>query len=1063
MTRILATVVFTDIVGSTQLRSEIGDDDADLLVADHDTAVGEIVPIHGGRVVKYLGDGALAVFSSAVEAATAATAIQRRLAGSPLEIKVGIHAGDVEASEDDVAGLPVAIASRLCGVAPAGGIVVSGLVRSLVGVRGGLRFTSMGIPSLKGVDEPIEAWLVGADDEDRLSAPVRLPPPTIGRQVDTFVGRREALARLDRALGDVNRQFLIAVSGEPGIGKTALVGHWANGAHAGGATVLVGSAPPEGVAPYQPFIEATRPLLQIDPSLRPRGAGAANLARLMPELAAASPGTPLLDDPKTERYVINEAFIELLAAAAARHGPLVLVLDDLHWADEASLALIGQLLRHQRDVPVLVIGTYRDTDLDRRHPLSDLLRDQRRDRRADRLDLPGLEPSEVGSLITSVAGGTPPDAALDVIFSETEGNPFFVEEIVEHLVSEGMVVNGTWDFDPRSALSIPEGIRDTIGRRLDRLSEAAQDLLAAASVIGTTFDVGLLVNVADASASAVEDALEESIAAGFLSESRTGEISFSHALIRQTILDEISHLRRSRLHRAAGHSLASAGAPADRLVHHWIEARDYPKALDASLRAMRDAVSVAAHAAVAEHAATALELWDEVRPEDRPPGAERHQAITAAGLGIAIAHGALEGVEYLRTHRARVEAAGDDRSVGVILAEEARHLWTFGLVEEARTEAERALDLIPAMPPTPERARAEAQFARILMLGGSDDAQALAVSRKALTTSRAANDPFTEAAVLITLGICEPDPDEGETVLRKGLEMATAQNATFQITRARTNLAELLGAQGRYEEAIDLMQDGLDLMIRLGARGQSHAWMIANLADNYYNAGRWSEAVMVLDTTLTPGYPQAIQLSLMARINTHRGDFDEARRLLDRVTAEYGHITDAQLATPLATTRLWLARWTGDVHSIPPSAFDRSRLPQRVGAAPAYAVHYMMAASEVAAWAEESNRSRLDEIDFDYWTESADQIKVEPLGSWLRAMLDAQRRRFQNRDDPSAWSAAVAASRPGSFAHALATLGWLRSTRGGDGLESAVRAAHVTADRLGAAPLAAELRRFSAP
>lgn len=1067
MARILATVVFTDIVGSTQLRSDVGDDEADRLVALHDTAVGEIVPAHGGRVVKYLGDGALAVFTSAVDATEAASAILGHLAESSLSVKVGVHAGDVESDGDDVAGMPVAIASRLCSVAPAGGVVVSGLVRSLVGVRGDLHFESMGTPTLKGVDEPIEAWLVDrgqvVDDAD----PSRLPPPVIGRQLGTFVGRSMAIAALDRALDAVGRQFLVAVSGEPGIGKTALVGHWAGGAHNRGITVLVGSSPPEGVAPYQPFIDAIRPLLRNDSTLRPRGAGAANLARLMPELAGASTGTPLLDDPKTERYVINEAFVELLGNAADRHGRLILVLDDLHWADEASLALLGHLLRHRRDVPVLVVGTYRDTDLDRRHPLSDLLRDQRRDRRADRLDLSGLDAAEVTSLVTAVAGGTPPDAALEVIISETEGNPFFIEEIVEHLVSEGMVVDGTWDFDPRAAMTIPEGIRDTIGRRLDRLSNTAQELLAAGAVIGTSFDVAILMEVDDSPVVEVEAALEEAIAAGFVSESGTGEVSFSHALIRQTILDEISHLRRSRLHRAAGEALAGAGAPADRLVHHWIEAREYPRALDASLRAMRDAVAVAAHAAAAVHADTALELWDEVRPEDRPPGAERHQAITAGGLAIAMSQGSREGVEYLRDHRSTLEAAGDERGVGVVLAEEARHLWPLGLVEEARAEAERALELIPETPATPERARAEAQLARLLMLNGSDDHRALVVSRQALDTSRAAGDPLTETAVLITLGICEPEPEEGEVLLRKGLELATAQNATFQITRARTNLAELLSGQGRYEEAIDLMKDGLDLMIRLGIRGQSHSWMIANLAENYYNAGRWSEAMSVLGSELSPGYPEAIQLSLMARVNAHRGNFEEAVRLVERVESEYGHITDTQLVTPLVTTRLWLARWTGDAELIPPSAFDHSRLPPRIGAAPAYTTHYLVAASETAAALRASGARRLEGADFAYWMTIADQIRLEPLGGSLRATLDAERRRFEARDDPVAWSEAVVAWGPGRFEHAVATLGLLRATAGDSGARpsrsraQATEVALATADTLGAAPLAVELRRYS--
>jgi class 3 adenylate cyclase/tetratricopeptide (TPR) repeat protein len=1059
MARALVTVVFTDIVGSTELRSTVGDDEADRVVARHDGVVAEVVEAHGGRVVKYLGDGALATFASAVDGAEAAASIQARLLENGPPVRIGIHAGDVETSDGDIAGLPVAVASRLCGIAPSGGVVVSGLVRSLVGARGDLRFESMGAHLLKGVTDPVEAWRVEVDSASGATEPGRLPPPTLGRRTGRFVGRHAALAALDAAFGQLGRQRLVAVSGEPGIGKTALVGHWAEKAYSDGATVLVGSAPPEGVAPYQPFIEAIRPLLRLDPAIRPRGAGAANLARLMPELSGASTGPPLLDDPNTERYVINEAFVELLAAAAGRHPRLVVILDDLHWADEASLVLLGHLLRHTQDLPVLVVGTYRDTDLDRRHPLADLLRDQRRARRADRLDLAGLDAGEVAALVASVAGASAPDSALEVIVSETEGNPFFVEEIVEHLVAEGMVVGGAWEFDPQAALTIPEGVRDTVGRRLDRLTVGAQDLLAAASVIGSSFDVDVLVEVAGGSPEELEGALEEALASGFLVEGRGRDVSFSHALIRQTILNEISHLRRSRLHRRAGEALAAAGASADRLVHHWIEARQYPQALEASLRAMRDAEAVAALSAVAVHAGTILELWDEVSPAERPAGLERHHAIVAAAQAIGISRGWLEGVEYLQSHRAVLEAAGDARGVGVVLSEVASQLWPLGRVDEALDAAERAIGLIPAQPPTSERARAEAQLGRLLMLRGSAPARAVAITSRALETARAVGDSHTETAALATLGVLVADPVEAEQHLRKGLEMATTLNAVFQITRTRTNLSELLAYQGRHDEAIQIMGEGLDLLKRLGGSGQSLAWMVANLADRLHDAGRWSEALEVLDITIPPGYAEALQLLLRARIQVHRGEFDPARRLLNRIVEEYGHISDVQFQAPLATAHLWLARWSGELASLSPGIFDRPYSADEATATLFDVAEYLLAAAEMAVWGRRSGRSLVDPVRFEAWMETADSIAVEPVGHAIRATLRAARHGFERADDPEAWATAVEAWPQDTFERAVSALGWLRSAVD---LDSAVREAGeralVTADRLGAAPLAGELR-----
>ncbi|HSR45176.1 MAG TPA: AAA family ATPase [Acidimicrobiia bacterium] len=1063
MSRSLVIVMFTDIVGSTAMRSRLGDDEADRAVARHDAVVGQLVPTNGGRVIKYLGDGALATFSSAVDAIETAAAILVQLADTGPQIRIGIHAGDVEIVDGDTAGLPVAVAARLCGVAPPGAAVVSSLVRSLVGVRGGFTFESLGWSALKGVTEPVEVWVVGSGTAVRNDQPEQLPSPALGRTVRQFVGREEAIGALDRVYAGLNRQYLVAVSGEPGIGKTTLVDHWAREAYNDGATVVVGSAPPEGVAPYQPFVEAIRPLLKLNPALKPRGAGAASLARLMPELGQISFSQPLLDDPNTERYMINEAFMEVLVGAAESHAPLVLILDDLHWADEASIVLLGHLLRHNREVPVLVIGTYRDTDLDRRHPLADLLRDQRRARRAERLDLAGLEPEQVASLVASVAGGAAPDTALEVIVSETEGNPFFVEEIVEHLVAEAMVVDGAWNFDPQSAMTIPEGIRDTIGRRLDRLSDGAQELLAAAAVIGASFDIDVLVAVVDMSPAAFEEAFEEALAAGFLVEGRGGEISFSHALVRQTIRDEISRYRRSRLHRAAGEALAAAGATSDRLVHHWIEAGDYTKALQASVQAMKEAEAVAAQEAVIKHAATVLELWLDVDPAERPSGFERYQAIVAAGHAIGISRGFQESVAFLRSHRSALEEAGDDLGVGVVLTEEARQLWPLGQVTEGLHAAEQALELIPADPPSSARARAEAQLGRILMLSGLEPERAIAVTRRGLESARAVEDVATETSALATLGVLVPDPVEGEAILRKGAEMAIAQNAVFQITRTHTNLSELLVGQGRYDEAVELVSEALETVKRLGGQGQSLGWMVVTLGQRYYDAGRWSEALETLGTVIPPGYPEALQLVIAARIYAQQGEFDEARRLLERIGNEYDHITDIQFQVPVATARLWLARWAADLDSLPSGIFDLPLLLDGGTVSWIGAGEFILAAAETAAFAEDIGRPTVASGRFDEWMTTAREIPAEPSGEAVRATLRAQQLGFESRDRAEAWAAAARSWPSGSYEHAVAALGWLRSSTGPDQeLSKAAETALATAERLAARPLAGELRRYLA-
>jgi tetratricopeptide (TPR) repeat protein len=346
------------------------------------------------------------------------------------------------------------------------------------------------------------------------------------------------------------------------------------------------------------------------------------------------------------------------------------------------------------------------------------------------------------------------------------------------------------------------------------------------------------------------------------------------------------------------------------------------------------------------------------------------------------------------------------------------------------------------------------------MLQGKDPSRAIAVTRGALETARAADDPFTETDALATLGALIDDPVEAEEILRKALEMATTQKAVFQITRSRTNLSELLSNQGRHEEAIELAREGLDLTRRLGGHGQPLGWMVVNLADRCFDAGRWSEALEILDTTIAPGYPEAQQLLMRARIAAQQGRFDDARGMIVRAADDYRDITDVQFQAPLAMVRLWLARWSGDLESLPIGAFDHY-LPA-AGGLPSWVdtADHLLAAAETAAWAaSDRSRSLVGRDRFDEWLALADLGPAGQVGDSTRATLRAERLRYDGADDSAAWAEALQAWPPDSFEHAIATLGWLRSSADLDQPQrEAGEAALATADRLGAKPLANELR-----
>ncbi|MEA2428857.1 MAG: eukaryotic-like serine/threonine-protein kinase, partial [Thermoleophilaceae bacterium] len=312
-----------------------------------------------------------------------------------------------------------------------------------------------------------------------------------------FVGREGEVERLRAGLEDAlgGRGRLLLLVGEPGIGKTRTAQELVTYARLRGARVLIGRSHEAEAAPaYWPWVQMTRGFMSdsdATEAIEAMGQGAADIARVMPEVGEMLPGleAPHSLEPEQARFRFFDAVTTFLRNVAARK-PLVLVLDDLHWADAPSLRLLQFLARELSDTSILVLGTYRDVELGRRHPLSQALADLSRQGLVDRVSLRGLSEAEVARFIEVTARIEPPRGLVRAIHEETEGNPFFVSEIVNLLAAEG-------ELDDPSGLdewtvTIPQGVREVLGRRLDRLSEERNRVLAIASVIGREFSVELL-------------------------------------------------------------------------------------------------------------------------------------------------------------------------------------------------------------------------------------------------------------------------------------------------------------------------------------------------------------------------------------------------------------------------------------------------------------------------------------------------------------------------------------------------------------------------------------------
>jgi DNA-binding CsgD family transcriptional regulator len=397
------------------------------------------------------------------------------------------------------------------------------------------------------------------------------------------------------------------IAGEPGIGKTRTAQEFSEYAAQKGATVLWGRCHEEaGAPPYWPWVQIIRSLLQSrapDAPLGDLGPGAADIADLEPEMRDRLPGLgsgARLRDTAEARFRMFEAIRRLLAGACERQ-PLVLVLDDLHWADAPSLRLLEFLAPEITNIPLLLVGTYRATELSRQHPLSNTLGGLARAPHVTRVNLPGLSVEEAQAFITAAAGTNPPAWFTRSLHQQTEGNPLFLREIVRFLEQQG-ILNAEIEA-PDAALPrvirVPEGLKEVIGRRLNLLSPACNEVLALASVIGRNFSLELLVRAAaPLGADELIEALDEALAAHIINDAGNRRYQFIHNLVRVTLYDELSASVRRRMHRTVGTALEALGgdrrAVLPELAHHFSASGDLDRGIDYAIRAGQSAEALLA-------------------------------------------------------------------------------------------------------------------------------------------------------------------------------------------------------------------------------------------------------------------------------------------------------------------------------------------------------------------------------------------------------------------------------------------------------------------------------------
>ncbi|HET6811648.1 MAG TPA: AAA family ATPase [Acidimicrobiales bacterium] len=750
------TVLFTDMVGSTAASSSLSAEEADGLRRDHFALLRQAVSATGGAEVKNLGDGLMVVFPGASSAVACAVAMQQavdhqsRAGQPPVGLRIGLSCGEATREEGDYFGDPVVEAARLCARAEGGQILAADIVRGVAGRRSPHAFRLIGELELKGLTEPVETYEIaweplagaGAGGVEALPLPSMLARrPTVG-----LIGRSEELDRLETSVKRVvagDGREVVLVAGEPGQGKSTLVADVARRAHEAGLGILLGRCDEQLGAPYQPFHEALSHLVtHADEELLRSHVelhGGA-LARLVPALRQRLGPLPADEtaDQDTARYLLFGAVVGLFEAVAATR-PLLLILDDLHWADTPSLQLLRHLVSHTGMTRLLVLGTYRDAELSNAQGPAEALAALRREPGVSFMTLKGLDDAGVLAFMEAAAGHDLDDdgvALAQAVYHDTDGNPYFVSEVLRHLSESGAIVqdpSGRWSAaNGPGAIALPESVRQVIAARVARAGATAGRALSVAAVIGREFDLDLLAEATAIGEDELLDILDQAHAAALVREvpGDPGRYMFSHALIQHTLYEDLGGTRRARAHRQVAEALerlcgGETGGRVGELARHWLLATrpaDADKALAYLRRAGESALTALAPEEALRYLSQAMELVDEGTAVD--PGVRIDLLI---GLGTAQRQAGVSDFRSTLLEAARqARQLGDpDRLAAAALENNRGFFRSLGHVDTDQVELlEAALEALPASD-SPRRARLLATLCSELAFGPLDRRQVL--------------------------------------------------------------------------------------------------------------------------------------------------------------------------------------------------------------------------------------------------------------------------------------------------------------------------------------------------
>ncbi|MGP0052356.1 MAG: ATP-binding protein [Solirubrobacteraceae bacterium] len=703
-----------------------------------------------------------------------------------------------------------------------------------------------------------------------------------------FVGRVGELAELQLAVREAGsgRAALVLLGGDSGVGKTRLVAELERAVTGDGdQDVLVlrgdGVQETDGELPYAPLLGALRPLLrERHPALAALAPGSrARLAAILPGLETDGGGEERAGPGDQLR--LFEALLELIDLLSEA-GPLVLILEDMHWADRSTRAFVAFLARSLRQERVCLLLTYRTDELHRRHPLRPLLSELERLDRARRVVLEPFDRRELAEALADILGAEPELGLLERLYARSEGNPLYTEE----LLAAGL--------DGRGAA--PQSLRDAFLVRIERLSPDAQRL-ARAIAVGRTLDEAALEAVTGLGREAVQGALREAVSEQTVVTCGDQRFGFRHALLREAVYDDLLPGERGELHIALARHLERGGGEPDRdgagelersaaIAGHYAAAGDQPAALRSMIDAARAAERVMAHGEAADLAERALELWPRVPDPRRIAEIDHVELLARAARAHQLADDRARSDVLLSRALDELGEDGDRARYAGLLARRSRILWSLNRGPEAMAAAARALALLPAEDPDRIRPLVLAWMARVGFLRGRFR-QAVADGEVALAAAVASGNRFAETEVLNTLGMARvalQDVDGGVALLRRAIALARETGDVDSLTTAYSNLADMLSIAGRTGEALATARDGLSQTPRHYVRSRN--WITLTLSEMSFEAGDWASARqhLSLSSTRLAGILFIFRQLREAELELGVGDEDGAARCLESVS-----------------------------------------------------------------------------------------------------------------------------------------------------------------------------------